>query len=219
LKSPLRGIFLLSQWIEEDLQAGKAAVLAEHMTLMRNRVQRMENLLDDLLTYSRVGRLEGALGMVNVAELARSLFELQAPPPGFRLELAADLPSFSTLGTPFEQVLRNLLSNAVKHHDRAEGAVRLDSAPVGEDFYAFTVSDDGPGIAPQYQERVFGMFQTLKPRDVVEGSGMGLALVKKIVERYGGRVVLRSDGVRGCAVTFTWPCTLAGRAKDDVGGD
>src|SRR5271168_339399 len=175
----------------------------------------MENLLDDLLAFSRAGRVEGGHSQIQVADLAKDLFELQSPPPGVALELPDDLPSFTTLATPFSQVLRNLFSNAIKHHDRPDGRIGLSCAEAGGDYYAFTVTDDGPGIPVQYQERVFEMFQTLRPRDEVEGSGMGLALVKKIVQNYGGKIAIESDGVRGCGMRFTWPHNIEKRFGHD----
>jgi len=211
LKSPLRGIFQLSQWIEEDLNNGNASAVPGHMDMLRGRIRRMENLLDDLLAYSRAGRLEGSVSQIEVGLLARSLFDMQAPPAGFSFSVAGDLPSFATLATPFEQVLRNLFSNAIKHHDRAEGRIELGWRNEGKGYYEFSVTDDGPGIPPQYHERVFGMYQTLRPRDEVEGSGMGLALVKKIVETYGGKASVVSDGIRGCSIRFTWPIKIEGR--------
>lgn len=211
LKSPLRGIFQISKWIEEDLENGDSASIPSHMNMLRGRLRRMENLLDDLLAYSRAGRLEGSVGQVQVGSLAKNIFEMQAQPTEFKLSVADDLPAFNTLTTPFEQVLRNLFTNAIKHHDRAAGLIKLDWKLASKDFYEFSVTDDGPGIPPEYHERVFVMFQTLRPRDEVEGSGMGLALVKKIVETYGGHVSVLSDGIRGCSIRFTWPLKMEGR--------
>lgn len=215
LKSPLRGISQLTQWIEEDLHNGNSSAIAGHMNLLRGRIRRMENLLDDLLAYSRAGHLEGGLTQVDVGSLARSLFEMQAPPEGFELALAADLPTFTTLSTPLEQVLRNLFSNAIKHHDRTRGHIELQWRTNRNGYYEFSVIDDGPGIPVQFHERVFGMYQTLRPRDEVEGSGMGLALVKKIVETFGGKAMVVSDGVRGCCLRFTWPIQFEGRRTID----
>jgi PAS domain S-box-containing protein len=209
LKSPLRGIGQLSQWIEEDLAAGNGAAVADHMRLLRSRLKRMENLLDGLLAYSRAGKSDDSLGPIDVRQVARELFNLQAPPASMQLVVADDLPAFTTLRTPFELVLRNLFSNAIKHHDQSpQGHIDLSGQPLSNGYYEFSVRDDGPGIPVLYQERVFGMFQTLRPRDEVEGSGMGLALVKKVVETYGGTVGIDSDGVRGCCIRFSWPLTL-----------
>ncbi|SBW12780.1 putative Histidine kinase [uncultured Alphaproteobacteria bacterium] len=203
LRSPLRGIAQLSEWIVEDMPGGVPDEIQGHITLMRSRVARMERLLDDLLAYSRIGRIEGDVAEADVAAICREAFDMFAPPPGFALDLAPDLPSFRTLATPLTQVLHNLIGNAIKHHDRDRGRIAVSARKV-RGGWAIAVADDGPGIAREYQERVFGLFQTLKPRDEVEGSGMGLALVRKIVEVYGGTVTVRSEG-RGAEFTFTWP--------------
>ena len=204
LRSPLRGISQLAQWIVEDMPGDLPPEVSEHLRMMQSRIVRMERLLDDLLSYSRVGRIEGDIVEVDVADLCRDLFDLLAPPAAFRLGLGEGLPVFSTLVTPFTLVLRNLIGNAIKHRARDDGMVAV-SARQESGVYAFTVTDDGPGIPPEYHERVFGLFQTLRPRDEVEGSGMGLALVRKIVELYGGAVRLESDGESGSRFIFTWP--------------
>lgn len=204
LRSPLRGISQLAEWITEDMPDQMPEEIAGHLKLMRSRVARMERLLDDLLAYSRVGRLEGDVAEVDVARMCREVFDLIAPPEGFGLDLAPDLPCFTTRATPLAQVFQNLIGNAVKHHDRDTGTISVSARAIAGG-YVFTVADDGPGISPQFHDRIFALFQTLRPRDEVEGSGMGLALVRKLVEIYGGRVAVASDGVRGTAFTFTWP--------------
>ncbi len=204
LRSPLRGISQLAEWIVEDMPEAPNAEIANHLRLMKSRIARMENLLDDLLAYSRVGRIEGDMAEISVADICREAFDMATPPAGFSLDLSGDFPRFVTLVTPLTQVLRNLIGNAVKHHGGETGTVAVSSR-VGDGGFVIAVADDGPGIPPDFHERVFGLFQTLKPRDAVEGSGMGLALVKKIVELYGGTVSLESDGKRGSTFTFTWP--------------
>lgn len=208
LKSPLRGIVQLSNWIEDDLSTEDYAELPNHMRLMKSRIARMEKLLDDLLLFNRAGKSNGKLTLVNVREMAAELFSIQNIHQGIRLESSGELPTFTTFSTPFEQVLRNLFSNALKHHDRENGVVTITCNDADNEFYEFSVSDDGPGIPEQYQQRVFAMFQTLKTRDEVEGSGMGLALIKKIVEAYGGTITLMSEG-RGTCFTFSWPKHIA----------
>ncbi|TAK92021.1 MAG: PAS domain S-box protein [Burkholderiaceae bacterium] len=203
LKSPLRGINQLANWIAEDMQGSLPPQVEKHLQLMRSRITRMERLLDDLLSYSRVGRVENKIGVINVADTVRDLFALATPPPGFKLQLGDDLPVLTTPVAPFEQVVRNLLANAVKHHDKQEGTIEFSAQRNGT-RYLFSVRDDGPGIPPEFHQRIFNMFQTLKPRDEREGSGMGLALVKKVVENYGGVVVVESDGVLGTLFRFSW---------------
>ncbi len=214
LRSPLRAIRSLSTWIEEDLKEHLVGESKENLALLRARVKRMEDLLQSLLDYSRAGRATGDVAAVDVAALAREAWDLLGAPEGFRLELAPDLPRFQAARAPFEQVVRNLLSNAIKHHDRPTGVVSLSADGPRDGAFAFTVTDDGPGIPPEYHEQVFGMFKTLKPRDKVEGSGMGLALVKRLVERHGGAVRIASPtradaggAGRGTTLRFTWPAT------------
>lgn len=214
LKSPLRGIAQLSSWIEEDLEEKEFNEVDKHTKMLRNRIHRMEKLLDDMLVFYRAGKIDGAITTIDLKHMASELFEIQNTKPGLRLELGENLPTFASLSTPFEQILRNLFSNALKHHDLDEGVIRVEADSTANDFYSISVIDDGPGIPLKFQERVFGMFQTLKPRDELEGSGMGLALIKKIVETYGGTIDVFSEG-RGCRFTFTWPKTIERKQQHD----
>ena len=214
LKSPLRGIAQLSTWIEEDLESKEYEAVAGHTVLLRNRIQRMEKLLDDLLIFYRAGKTEGTLIEVDVNQIVTELFEIQNNKPGLRLELGNQLPRILTLSTPFELIIRNLFSNAIKHHDKQEGVIKVSSKILNDHFFEFTVCDDGPGIPAQFHQRIFGMFQTLKPRDELEGSGMGLALIKKIVDTYGGEVTLKSEG-RGACFSFSWPQNIRRRQDNE----
>ena len=214
LKSPLRGIAQLSSWIDEDLAEKQFTEVEKHTQMLRNRILRMEKLLDDMLIFYRAGKTDGNVSHIDLAHMAKELFEIQNTKAGLHLELGNNLPIFDSLSTPFEQILRNLFSNAIKHHDLDEGIVRVEGRQLNDDFYEISVSDNGPGIPAKFQERVFGMFQTLRPRDELEGSGMGLALIKKIVETYGGTITVFSEG-RGCRFTFTWPLTIKRKQEHD----
>lgn len=214
LKSPLRGIAQLSSWIEEDLEEKDFSNIDNHTRMLRNRIHRMEKLLDDLLIFYRAGKSDGTLEKIDISQLATEVFEIQNNKTGLTLELSDNLPRLTTLSTPFEQVLRNLFSNAIKHHDKNEGKIQLSCLELNSEYYEFKICDDGPGIPKQFQERIFGMFQTLKSRDEMEGSGMGLALIKKIVENYGGKISVDSNG-RGCCFRFTWPKNIKGKIDHD----
>ena len=205
LKTPLRGIHNLASWIAEDAGAVLPEPSADHLMKLRGRVQRMERLLDDLLAYSRVGRLDGKVELVQTARLVEEALYLLTPPPGFTIHLAPDLPTLITYHTPLALIFRNLLSNAIKHHpDPAQGEVWVSARDIG-DYLEFCIRDNGPGIDRQHHERIFGMFQTLRPRDQVEGSGMGLAIVKKAVEQRKGAIRLESAPGQGTTFYFTWP--------------
>ncbi len=172
--------------------------------MMRSCIGRMEMLLDDLLAYLRAGRYDGENIEVNTQILIEDIFDLTEGNNNFGLVLDETMPIITTMKVPLELIFRNLIANAIKHHDKQHGVISISSKEINGGL-EFIVQDDGPGIAPQHHERGFGMFQTLKPRDEVEGSGMGLALVKKAVESKAGAISLESDGVRGCLFRFTWP--------------
>jgi len=211
LKAPLRVIDNTSRWLEEDLEGRLHEGTREHMRLLRSRVARMEKLLDDLLEYSRIGRVTDARFTETIAgqELIDDLIAMIAPPDGFEVRTGPGFADIRVCRMPLQHVLMNLIGNAIKHHDKKTGCIEVTVEDSG-DFYAFAVKDDGPGIPAQFHEQIFKMFQTLKPKDQVEGSGMGLALVKKYVELYGGKVSLESEEGKGSAFRFTWPKAAGG---------
>lgn len=209
LKAPLRAIDHLATWIEEDAGHLLPDRSREHLGKLRGRVQRMEGLLDDLLAYSRAGRQMGQAAPVALRDLTLRAVEAVALPDTFEVIVRDNMPTITTLHVPLETVLRNLLNNAVKHHDRPKGRIEVGARTIGRGMIEFVVQDDGPGIAPAYHERIFQMFQTLQPRDQREGSGIGLAVVKKIVEAVGGTVWVESQPSTGAAFYFTWPETMA----------
>lgn len=206
LKAPLRGIENLVSWIEEDLEASLTGDTRTNMDLLKSRVRRLENLLDDLLAFSRAGRSDTANDLVDTRELVGELALLVSPPQGFSIVSGENLPTLETARAPLTQVLQNLIGNAIKHHDRpGHGHVWIDALGL-PDAIEFIVADDGPGIPERFRERVFGMFQTLKPRDEIEGSGMGLAIVKKLIERQGGKIwLVEGRAGQGLSAHFTWP--------------
>jgi len=203
LKSPLRAIDNLAQWIKEDAGAFLPEPSQEHLAKLQGRVRRMEKLLDDLLIYSRVGRLQYSPEMVDLNALLQNLIALLQPSPAFTITVAEPLPTLRTQRVPLEVVLRNLLDNAIKHHDRADGLVHIAAFDQG-DWIEFLIRDDGPGIDPQFHNRIFEVFQTLQPRDKVEGSGIGLAIVKKSIESQGGTITVESTPGAGATFRFTW---------------
>ena len=204
LKAPLRAIEHLAHWISEDAEEILPPHSREHLAKMRGRVRRMEQLLDDLLAYSRAGRVRPPVETVDTAHLVQDVVAVLAPPPGFIVTFEGAAPVVRTPRVSLELVLRNLIGNAIKHHRGEHGMVRVCAFERSE-MVEFEVSDDGPGIDPQYHARIFEMFQTLQPRDQTEGSGMGLAIVKKLVESYGGTITVESTAERGSTFRFTWP--------------
>lgn len=203
LKSPLRGIKNLASWIAEDAEETLPDSSKAHLAKLQTRVMRMEQLLEDLLAYSRAGRMHREVEEVDVDALISELVDLHIP-PSFVVKIPPGLPKLQTQKTPLELCLRNLLSNAVKHHDREDGRIEIGFKDADQ-IVEITVADDGPGIPPEFHEKVFQMFQTLQSRDKTEGSGMGLALVNKLATSVGGRVSLESRLGSGAKFRLKWP--------------
>ncbi|MFN8489361.1 MAG: PAS domain S-box protein [Caldilineaceae bacterium] len=206
LRSPLRAIDHLSSWIMQDAGESLPPASLDHLHKLRGRVKRLERLLDDLLAYSRADRYQYPVEQVDTQALVEDIVRMVALPEGFTVTMPSAMPVLLTERVPLELVLRNLINNAIKHHNRQDGRIQVIACEV-DDFIEFTITDDGPGIAAEFHERIFQMFQTLKPRDAVEGSGMGLAIVKKVVESRGGKITVESNAEQGAAFRFTWSRT------------
>ncbi len=207
LKSPMRGIDNLAQWITEDLTDVINDDTRQKLKLLRSRVNRLEMLLDDILEYSRAGRIVDQPEEVDIGELIYEISDTLHLPDGFSITIPDDLPVVFSVHTPLRQIFLNLITNAYKHHDKEKGCIEIlyeDRGLYGE----FTVKDDGPGIPEKFHERVFEMFQTLKSRDKTEGTGLGLAIIKKLVGWQEGKVwIVSKDGKRGTEMRFLWPKT------------
>lgn len=204
LKAPLRGIGSLADWLVSDYSDKLDDQGREYLALMKNRASRMDALIDGILEYSRVGRIKETQVAVDLNALVAETVQMLAPPPEVSVTVEGTLPTVLGERTRLQQLFQNLVSNAVKHRDKPEGRIVIASADAG-DFWQLSVADNGPGIDPRHHERVFQLFQVLTPRDQKESTGVGLALVKKIVELYGGRVWIESRHGEGSTFFFTLP--------------
>jgi PAS domain S-box-containing protein len=203
LKAPLRAIANLSEWIEEDLEDKLNDDTRHNMNLLRGRVYRLENLINGLLDYSRVGRIKSKPQVVDVAKILGEIIDLLYVPADLTIEIQGNMPILNTELIPLQQVFHNLISNAIKHSERDQGKITI-SAKEQDDFYEFTVADNGKGIDPKYHDRIFTIFQTLEARDTKESTGIGLAIVKKAVETQGGKIWVQSQLGEGAVFRFTW---------------
>jgi PAS domain S-box-containing protein len=204
LKAPLRGIAHLADWLQEALQGKLNKEAVELFGILQDRVGRMHGLIEGLLEYARVGRAEAASGKVDTGVLLKEILDLLCFASEVVVDIAPDMPVVDADRLQLEQVFSNLIGNAIKHNTARQPHVWVTVRETGG-FHEFSVSDDGPGIAPQYHDKVFMMFQTLTPRDVGNDNGIGLALVKRIVEEQGGSVILESEENKGSTFRFTWP--------------
>jgi PAS domain S-box-containing protein len=206
LKAPLRAIAHLSEWIEDDLADQVSQETKQSLELLRLRVYRMEALINGLLTYSHISYQTPSCETFALNELLDEIIDSLNIPPEFTIQIPSELPTLTTNRLLLSQVFTNLITNAIKHHDRSHGCVQVAAKPIAQGW-EFAVSDDGPGIASGDHERIFGIFQTLTSRDQKESSGVGLAIVKKIIERAGGKIFLESDLGQGATFRFTWMVT------------
>ena len=204
LKTPLNGIKIAALWLEQDLH-DLSDESRKLLSLMQSRITRMEKLLDDLLTFSRVGRAGTTATETRLADIFTNIVEVLNPPARIQVRLEGESTLILAESAQLEQVLRNLINNSIKHHDKQHGEVVL-SAKLEGAFVEFAVRDDGPGIPPQFHEKIFELFQTLKRRDEGESTGMGLAIVKRLIERQKCRITVHSQGIgTGTEFRFRWP--------------
>ncbi|MCD6734514.1 MAG: ATP-binding protein [Burkholderiaceae bacterium] len=201
LKAPLRAIASLAQWISADQAPKFDDEGREQMTLLLGRVKRMDRLIDGILEYSRVGRVKEARRRVDLNALVAETVDLLAPPANVSVEVGP-LPTLVIERTRAQQVFQNLIGNALQYLDKPQGRIRVDCRADGGDWH-FRVEDNGPGIEERHFDRIFQMFQSLTARDKKESTGIGLTLVKKIVEMHGGRIWVESKMGAGSTFHFT----------------
>ena len=204
LKAPLRAIGSLAQWIGEDYAELFDEDGREQMDLLLGRVKRMERLIEGVLNYSRIGRIREETASVNLNKLVTETVDLLNPPDSIDIQILTRLPVVRGEKIRLGQVFQNLLSNAIKYMDKKTGKIRVDCVEEAG-LYRFSVADNGPGIAEKNYEKFFQIFQTLDARDEYESTGVGLTLVKKIVELRGGAVWVDSQVGHGSVFYFTLP--------------
>jgi Bacteriophytochrome (light-regulated signal transduction histidine kinase) len=204
LKAPLRGISTLAGWISTDHRDSLDEDGQEKLDLLIVRVRRMNDLIDGILKYSRVGRSREETIPVDCNALVAETVDLLAPGEKFTVAVQENLPTVTADRTKLGEVFQNLISNAIKYIDKPQGEIRVGCEPNG-DGWKFHVADNGPGIDEKYHEKVFQIFQTLGPKDTPGSTGVGLAVVKKIVEQMGGEIWIESVAGEGSTFYFTIP--------------
>lgn len=207
LKAPLRAIANLSEWIEEDIGDTIQGETKRQMGLLRTRVHRLEGLIEGILQYSRVGRDKVSIEDIDTGELVGEVIDNLSPPAEFTIHVGGNMPALHTSKVRFSQVMSNLVGNAIKYHDRSDGTINISVRNTDDDFYEFSIKDDGPGIASEYHDKIFVIFQTLQSRDDIESTGIGLTVVKKIIDEEGGIITVESLPGKGTTFRFTWPKT------------
>ena len=204
LKAPLRAIGTLADWISTDYADKFDKQGKREVELLVGRVARMSDMIDSILRYSEAGRVVKEKEKVNLNALIEEVMAGIAPPENISITVENELPVVEGEKKHFMQVFQDLLSNAVKYMDKPKGQIKVGCIKENG-FWKFSVADNGPGIEKEYSEKIFELFQTLLPRDEFEATGVGLSVVKKIVELYGGSVWVESEFGKGSVFFFTLP--------------
>ncbi|HMG93611.1 MAG TPA: ATP-binding protein [Chryseolinea sp.] len=204
IKTPLRGIDNVVSWIEEDHDVDIPIKVKEYVRLIKGRVTRAESLLNGILSYSRIGREVQKKEKVHIDELIEEIRGYLPEKKHVTLIVQHPLPTIYTERLPLFQVFSNLLNNAYNYHNKENGIVKVYYEELA-DHFKFFVEDDGPGIAKNYHEKIFVIFQTLQEEDSAESTGVGLAIVKKILTDRKLEIGVTSEPGKGSTFSFTWP--------------
>lgn len=204
LRAPLRAISSLTTWVLDDCNHLLPEESQKNLHLIQSRVKRLDNFILGILAYSHVAKTDVNIETVDVHQLLQEVIDNLAPPPNIKIIIKRAMPVIRTNKAIFMQVFLNLINNAIKYNDKPQGYIDI-SCKCFKSYYQFNIADNGPGIDPIYHEKIFMIFQTLQSRDTIESTGMGLAIIKKIIERESGKIWVRSMVGQGATFSFTWP--------------
>lgn len=202
LKAPLRGINQISRWLIDDYGACLDARGLEWLNMLKGQAKLLEKMVNGILEYSRVGRTQEIEDAVDLNLILGEVIKMIAPPPHVRVMIDGKMPVVIGNHVRLMQIFQNLIDNAVKFIGKPAGEIVVGCADAGE-WWTFRVADNGPGIEQKYHEKIFEIFQTLSFQNHQESTGIGLSLVKKIVESSGGRIWLESTVGQGSTFFFT----------------
>lgn len=204
LKAPLRAISSLATWIAEDNEDKFDEEGKKQFALLRGRVNRMKELIRGILEYSKIGKINTELHSISVKELIEEVSSMLIEGDSTEIRLVGDFPTILYNRTCAHQIFQNLISNALKYNDKDTCIIEIGVKRCTH-HHTFWVKDNGPGIEEKYQEKVFKIFQTLRPRDEVEATGVGLSIVKKTINLFGGDIWVESQLGEGTSMVFTIP--------------
>ena len=204
LRSPLRAIESLIRWIEEDCYQLLPEDSRKNFDMIKRRLHRLDALIAGMLEYSRAGNITHEHEHIDLNKLVSEIIDNLAPPAHIKVSIDTELPILKADKAKITQVFLNLISNAIKYNDKLQGFINIGFVLM-DNSNQFYVKDNGCGIETEFHEKVFDIFQTLQSRDTIESSGIGLAIVKKIIDKSGGKIWLSSKLHEGTTFYFTWP--------------
>jgi two-component system sensor kinase FixL len=204
LKEPLRTLKITAKWLSDDYKNVLDENGKEYLKLLSSQITQMYELIEGVLKYSRTGHLKNQKEWIDLKVLMPQIINMVSTPDNIEITIDGELPVIEFERTQIAQVFQNLLSNAIKYIDKPLGQIRIGCVEE-VDNWKFSVTDNGIGIEPKNFEKIFLMYQTLEPRDTFKSTGIGLTLVKKIIETYGGTIWVESELGRGSTFIFTIP--------------
>ena len=215
LKAPLRAIGNLTGWIEEDMGDQLPDEMRTHFNTIKGRVVRMEDLINGILDYTKAAKDTNTTETFNSDELVRDSVELIGAPANAIVNIRDGMPIMNAEKVKLQQIFMNLIHNGIKYNDKTDIQVEIGGCSANHNW-EFYVKDNGPGIEARYQDKIFVIFQTLNARDEVEARGVGLAIVKKIIEEEGGSIWVESEKGQGATFKFTWPKVKKKMEAEDI---
>ncbi|GAA3510259.1 ATP-binding protein [Aquimarina addita] len=200
LKSPLRTIDTLMNWIKEDCPDVLNDAAKGHMHLIDKNIQKMDNLIEGILAYSVIGKKTDSIINVNTQELVEEIIALQPKSETTHITITNTLPYLAIDKFRLKQLFQNLITNAIASIGKKAGIITIASE-TADDYHTFSITDNGTGIEKKYHKKIFEIFQTLD--DNKETTGIGLSIVKKIIDSYQGAIWIKSELGKGTTFYFT----------------
>jgi light-regulated signal transduction histidine kinase (bacteriophytochrome) len=207
IMTPLRAIHNYADFLREDLAEILKGNHKLYLNGLVNAVGQGQELVEDLLELSRIGETPGQNAIIDMGQFLDELIDILDPPADVAVVLGNNWPNIDANRTLLRQIFQNLIINAFKFNRSSQRRVKIDWRPVGQERYEFCVRDNGIGIDPRYHEQIFRVFQRLHTREEYEGTGIGLAIVKKAVGKLHGTITIDSEFGRGSSFFVTLPKT------------
>jgi ligand-binding sensor domain-containing protein/signal transduction histidine kinase len=204
LKAPVRGINQLAEWTLADYSKVLDKKGKNNLSMLRERTKHMNDMIQGILQYLKVGRIEEKAEKIDLNKLLEDIIDLLNPPKKIKITIENKLPEYTVDRTLIIQVFENLLDNAIKYMDKPKGFIKISCKDEGSEW-KFGISDNGPGIEEKYFEKIFKMFQTLESKKTYESTGIGLTIVKNIIDLYKGKIWVESKTGEGTTFYFTLP--------------
>ena len=201
LKAPLRRINFISHLLEDSLSKNESEEVRSYLDSLKSLTIQMEKLINEILDYSKIGIGNIAYEKVDIVNLIEEVKKTMIIPPNYTIRVQQNIPLINMKRVPMFQVFSNLIINSIKYNDKEEGLTEITYNDLGN-YHEFSVTDNGKGIEKRYHNKIFELFQTLQDTPEADSSGIGLPIVKKIVEMEKGKITVASKVGKGSTFTF-----------------